>query len=107
MTHRTRAEQGSGKTLAVAEVEPPVGIPVAAKLVVYTAAWSFDSPTEPGDEPSAQIFCRIFVNGTEIESALGIKVEASADFLTASIEVMPGTIEFVALDRDSWAALGK
>lgn len=77
------------------------------EVIVYTQAWTSDSPTKPGEKPNAQLHSRVFANGVEIKNANGVIVTSrNGEFLTVQINVLPGSVRFVPLDAEEWKNLG-
>jgi hypothetical protein len=74
-------------------------------VTVYTQAWGTDSPPKDGEETNALLHARVFVNGSEIQRAVGVEMFAGADFLTADIRVCPTGFTVVELNEEEWAAL--
>lgn len=75
-----------------------------ADIVVYTEAWHFDQGAKTVEQATAQVRCRITLNGIELP-VMGIDVKTEhGDFLEATIKFSPSSLRFVSLLSDQMNA---
>jgi hypothetical protein len=71
-------------------------------ITVYTLGWH-DVRAADGEEVTAQLHGRVFVDDFEIETASGVDVMTrGGDFVQADIHVTPSTVRIVPLDREAF-----
>lgn len=76
-----------------------------ADIVVYTLGWEIDQPAESVERATAQVKCRVTLNGVELDAVLGIEAKTEhGDFLEARIKFGPSSLRFVSLLADEWSA---
>lgn len=66
-------------------------------IVIYTMGWDTDGAPEDGKPPTAQLRCRVTLDGKEVDGALAATVETSSDFTRVTIVLNPASVSVVSL----------
>lgn len=74
------------------------------RLVIWTIPWALDHEAEPGEELSGQVRCRVFLDGNEVKDVVSVNTHSDAGFTSATIEISPGSIEFLPVSEADFYA---
>ena len=78
-------------------------------IEIHTLGWNGDHAIDDkiGEEPTMQIYARVFVDGTEIPQVLRVRTHHRSGDFALAVVTLAGPIEIRTHDGESWEALGE
>lgn len=75
-------------------------------IEIHTLKWSGDQATPQGEEGSSTLFCRVWVDGEEVQNLLRAETRHTGTDFGEVILALHGPAVIIHHDQESWDTLG-
>lgn len=80
-------------------------IPDPPHVTIYTQGWSEDQAADDDHPATAQLFCRVTLDGVEVPGLAAVQFNADGrDFSTVTLVINPAFVQVLALDHNEFQA---